>query len=132
MVRRPELWKYLAGYSRLKVSDANQVFAKATADPYMSLWQHVPLWVSYIVVFVLAIGFVLLKRLSVVDLLVVVSILMIGLTMWTTNMACVYYMDRYALSLLFPMVVALVFTVGTACRHTPLERFPAEAGGSQG
>ena len=132
MVRRPELWKYLAGYSRLKVSDAKQVYAEATADPYMSLWQHVPLWVSYVVVFVLAIGFVLLKRLSLVDLLVVVSILMVGLTMWTASMVCVYYMDRYALSLLVPMVVALVFTVGAACKHTPLESFPAEAGVSQG
>jgi hypothetical protein len=47
-------------------------------------------------------------------------------------MVCVYYMDRYALSLLVPIVVALVFTVGTACRHTPLERFPAKAEVSQG
>ena len=58
--------------------------------------------------------------------------LMIGLVMWTANMVCVYYMDRYALSLLVPMALALVFTVGTACRHTPLERFAAEAGVSQG
>jgi hypothetical protein len=31
-------------------------------------------------------------------------------------MVCVYYMHRYVLTLLIPLLVALVFTVGTVCK----------------
>jgi hypothetical protein len=113
MVRRPDLWKYLKGYTRLRADDANQVYATAILDPYLGLWQAMPLWLSYTVVsFVAIIGFAL-GQMALSDFIVIVITLLLGLAMWVANMICVYYMDRYALNLLVPVIIALVMTVGS-------------------
>jgi hypothetical protein len=105
MVRRPHLWNYLVSYSRLKVDDAREVYARAMSDPYVGLWRHVPFWLAYVTIFCMALLCLFFRRASYPDVIIICSILLVGLAMWVVNMICVFYMDRYALSLLITSVV---------------------------
>jgi hypothetical protein len=119
MVRRPDLWKYLTGYSRLNVDDAHAIYSAAEVDPYLGLWKHIPFWVLYIAVSFLGLLCWLFRRLSIWELITTASILIVGLGMWAVNMICVYYMDRYALTLLIPVVTAFTLMIGTALQRSP-------------
>jgi len=105
MVRRPHPWSFLVHFSRLKVDDAKAVYARAMSDPYLGLWRHVPFWLSYVTIFCLGIACLFLRRASYPDVVIICSTLLVGLSMWTANMICVYYMDRYTLCLLISSVV---------------------------
>jgi hypothetical protein len=108
-IGRPGLWRYLEGYSRLKLDDARQLYAKANSDPYLRLWEWAPFWFSYFAIFCFAAASFFLRAVTISRVLVVCSTLFIGLAMWIANMICVYYIDRYALGLLIPSAIALAF-----------------------
>jgi hypothetical protein len=68
-----------------------------------------PFWFSYFASFCFAVASFFLRAVTISRVVVVCSTLCIGLAMWIANMICVYYINRYARTLLIPSAMALAF-----------------------
>jgi hypothetical protein len=119
-IRHPDSWANLKGLealSSVNYPEATLVLDRSILDPYVLLWNRIPLGTIIILSFLLGgTTWILDKKISptvVVGLFAIFA----GVAIFAANCVCVYYMSRYSLPILTTTVFALLTSVTAFCER---------------
>ena len=115
MARQPKLWEALRRLPFLNLREATTVLNTARRDPYINFGGVARVWV--LVLLTLSFGVVACVLSKRIPELVLAGwcALLTGIVLYVVNVACVYFMPRYALPLLTTTTIALLASVAGFC-----------------
>jgi hypothetical protein len=113
-IHRPDLWANLKGLEALTSVnnlEATRVLDRSILDPYVLLWNKIPL--GAIIILSVLLGGATCSLEKKIPPIVVVGFFAVGAgaALLAANCVCVYYMSRYSLPILTTAVVALLTSI---------------------
>jgi hypothetical protein len=110
-IRRPDFWANLKGLEALSSVNnlqATLVLDRSVLDPYVLLWNRIPLLAIIMLCFLLGATTCILGKKIASTVVVGLFAILAGSTIFAANCVCVYYLSRYSLPILITTSFALL------------------------